>query len=403
MTSIFDYLEYWWFSFSDYPLIIKIAISVIFFSSITTLLLMARIFMVRHSKKTKRDIITRLRPQFFSFVRNIIISRDTYSSDDVYSLFTQNFGKLDKNAYMSLIPTLEDVVKQERNTIDGENYESLIKGLKVDECLEERLDFSSTRARLMALQSLSRLGLTVSDSKILPYTYSSDDMLRKESRASYMGISNNNPFKFLDEEDSLNEWEEINLMQQFEMHHKDQLPDFSKWIRYSEDGEKIKFFVRQAAYFNQQNSLKTITTLLQHSDYKVRKEAIIAIGKMKASDQEAKLIDMYYSEPLAGQFAIIEAISFINSGKSLDFIEKAYDVANNPDLKRVAAEAIYFYGEQGRTLFGKLIRTESSSNKNILRHVQNPLIISALKTFHGYARSYNVNATPVFTTSIPNM
>jgi hypothetical protein len=214
-----------------------------------------------------------------------------------------------------------------------------------------------------------------------------------------MGISNNDPFKFLDEKDSLNEWEEINLMQQFEMHHKDQLPDFSKWLRYSEDEEKIKFFIRQAAYFDQQNSLKTIITLLQHSDYKVRKEAIIAIGKMRAADQEPKLIDMYFAEPLAGQFAIIEAISFINSGKSLEFLEKTYDLANNPDLKRVAAEAIYFYGEEGRNLFDKLIRTENSSNKNILRHVQNPLIISALKTFHGFARSYNVNAVPVFSTN----
>lgn len=403
MTSIFNYLEYWWFSFSDYPIIIKISICVIFFCSLITVVLMARIFMVRHNKKKKREIITRLRPQFFSFVRNIILSKDTYSSDDVYTLFTQNFGKLDKQAYMSLIPTLEDVVKQERDTLDAENYDSVIKGLKVDECLEERLDFSSTRARLMALQSLSRLGLTVSDSKILPYTYSNNDTLRKESRASYMGISNNDPFKFLDEEDSLNEWEEINLMQQFEMHHKDHLPDFSKWIRYSEDAEKIKFFVRQAAYFDQQNSLKTIVTLLQHSDYKVRKEAIIAVGKMNASDQEARLIDMYFSQPLVCQFAIIEALSFINSGKSLVFLEKAYEMANNPDLKRVAAEAIYFYGEEGRTLFDKLIRTESSSNKNILRHVQNPLIISALKTFHGFARSYNVNAEPVFNTGTPHM
>jgi len=403
MTSIFDYAEYWWFSFSDYPLIIRIAISVIFLSSFLTVILMARIFMVRQNKKKKKEIITRLRPQFFSFLRNIIISKDTHSSDDVLTLFTQNFGKLDKNAYISLIPTLEDVVKQERHILDAENYDSVIKGLKIDECLEERLDFSSTRVRLIALQSLSRLGLTVSDSKILPYTYSSDNTLRKESRASYMGISNNDPFKFLDEEDSLNEWEEINLMQQFEMHHKDHLPDFSKWLRYSEDEEKIKFFIRQAAYFNQQTALKTIVTLLQHSDYKVRKEAIIAIGKMKASDQESKLIDMYFSQPLVGQFAIIEAVSFINSGKSLEFLERTYDMANNPDLKRVAAEAIYFYGEEGRNLFDRLIRTENSANKNILRHVQNPLIISAMKTFHGFAKSYNVNAAPVFSTDVPHM
>jgi len=344
-----------------------------------------------------------MRPQFFTFLRNIIISKDTYSIDDVHTLFLNAFGKLNKSAYMSLIPTLEDVVIQDRSILDAENYNSVIKGLKIDECLETRLDYSSTRVRLMALQSLSRLGLTVSDSKILPYAYSNDDVLRKESRASYMGISNNNPFKFFDEEDSFNEWEEINLMQQFQMHHKDHLPDFSKWIRYSEDGEKIKFFVRQAAYFNQQSALTTISTILQHKDYKVRKEAIIAIGKMKAKDQEVKLTDMYFSQPLVCQFAIVEAISFLNTGKSLNFLEEVYNSASNPDLKRLSAEAIYFYGEQGRELFNKLIISESNENKSILQHVENPLIISALKTFHGFAKSYNVNAALVFDSNTPHM
>ncbi|PZR10339.1 MAG: hypothetical protein DI539_21300 [Flavobacterium psychrophilum] len=402
MTSIFDYVEYWWFSFSSYPLIIRIAISVISLCCLTTLLLMARIFIIRRNKRRKKEIITRLRPQFFSFLRNIIISRDAYSSDDVYALFIRNFGKLDKDAYMSLVPTLEDIVAQERDTLDAQNYNSIIKGLKIDKCLEERLDYSSTRMRLLALQSLSRLGLTISDSKILPFAYSNDSVLRKESRVSYMGISHNDPFKFFDEDDGLNEWEEINLMQQFVMHHKEHLPDFSQWIRYSEDEEKIKFFVRQAAFFNQQTSLKTIVKLLQHDDYKVRKEAIIAIGKMKGKEYEGKLIDIYYSQPLACQFAIVEAISFIDSGKSLKFLERLYETAGNPDLKRVTAEAIYFYGEEGRSLFDKLMKTEDVENKNILRHVQNPLILSALKTFHGFAKSYNIRAIPFFDMPAPH-
>ena len=370
MTSIFDYAEYWWFSFSSYPLIIKIAIGVIIFSSFITLLLMTRIFIVRRNKRKKKEIIARMRPQFFSFLRNILLSNDVYSVEDIHTLFTQNFGKLNKQAYMSLIPTLEDVVKQDKQNLNADNYNNVIKGLKIDKCLEERLDYSSTRLRMMALQSLSRLGLTVSDSKILPYTYSGDYTLRKESRASYMGVSNNNPFKFLDEEESLNEWEEINLMQQFEMHHKDHLPDFSKWIRYSDDGEKIKFFIRLAAYFKQDTALNIIGGLLAHDDYKVRKEAIIAIGKLKGEDYEPQMEGMYFSQPLTCQFAIIEALSFINSGKSLEFLEKAYDMASNPDLKRVAAEAIYFYGPQGRQLFARLIKTENSNNKTVLEHVQ---------------------------------
>ncbi|MDV6170365.1 HEAT repeat domain-containing protein [Flavobacterium sp. DG1-102-2] len=396
MTSIIDYAEYWWFSFSSYPLVVKIAICVIVFSSAVTLLLMARIFIVRRNKKRKREIITRLRPQLFSFLRNIILSRDIYTGEDVHTLYEQQFGRLEKRAYLSLIPALEDVVFQEKGTLDSDNYNSVIIGLKINKCLEERLDSSSKRMQLLALQALSRLGLTVADSKILPYAYSNDKVLRKESRASYMGVSNNNPFKFFDEEDTFNEWEEINLMQQFEMHHKDHLPDFSKWIRYSEDDEKIKFFIRQAAYFNQQTALSTIVAILQHDDYRVRKEAIIAIGKLNAADQESKLINLYFSQPLVCQFAIIEAVSFLNTGNSLEFLKNAYELSGNPDLKRLSAEAIYFYGDQGRELFEVLLKTESAANKKILEHVQNKLITSTLKTFHGFAKSYDQNVAPGF-------
>lgn len=347
MTSLIDYVQYWWFSFSSYTLIVKIAIVVILVCSLSTLILMTRIFIVRGNKRRKKEIILRLRPKMFSFLRNILLSNDTYTPDDVYELYVQNFEKLNEKSYISIVPTLEDIVNQERKTLNAVNYNNIIKGLKIDKCLEERLDYSSTRMRMLALQSLSRLGLTISDSKILPYAYSNDDALRKESRISYMGVSNNNPFKFLDDTDSINEWEEINLMHQFEVHHKEHLPNFSKWIEYSDDVEKIKFFIRQAAFFNQQTALNTVVKFLQHEDYRVRKEAILAVGKMKLHESETTLVEIYFSQPLQCQFAIIESISFMNSGKSLEFLKNAYDLAENPDLKRLCAEAIYFYGSEG--------------------------------------------------------
>ena len=389
MTSLIDYVQYWWFSFSSYTLIVKIAIVVILVCSLSTLILMTRIFIVRGNKRRKKEIILRLRPKMFSFLRNILLSNDTYTPDDVYELYVQNFEKLNEKSYISIVPTLEDIVNQERKTLNAVNYNNIIKGLKIDKCLEERLDYSSTRMRMLALQSLSRLGLTISDSKILPYAYSNDDALRKESRISYMGVSNNNPFKFLDDTDSINEWEEINLMHQFEVHHKEHLPNFSKWIEYSDDVEKIKFFIRQAAFFNQQTALNTVVKFLQHEDYRVRKEAILAVGKMKSPESETTLVEIYFSQPLQCQFAIIESISFMNSGKSLEFLKNAYDLAENPDLKRLCAEAIYFYGSEGKLLFNRLLKNESFDNRTILDHVQNSLIISTLKTFHGFAKNYN--------------
>ena len=382
MNTILDYFDHYWISLGAFPIIIQIAVFFIVFSNLATIGLIGSVFFVRRIKKRNQAIVQELRPRMFSFLRNILIANDEYSEAEVYNLFIESFGHLNKKAYLSLIPTLEDVVKQEKFYVESINYQNIIKGLRIDSYLEKRLDFSSTRTRLRAFQSLSRLELTISDSKILPHTYSKNESLRKESRASYVGISNNDPFKFFEIDSDMNEWDQISLMQQFIIHHKHSLPNFTKWIKYSKNPAQIKFFVKVAAYFNQTTSIDTLIELLDSEDHSIRKEAILALGKMHAVNVEPYLVKMYFNQPLACQDAIVEAISFLNTGKSIGFLKTAYGMANNSDSKKLIAEVIYLYGKLGKKLFSDLEATEKDFDLQILNHVKNPLIPSALKTYH---------------------
>ena len=340
------------------------------------------VFVVRRDKARREKIVKELRPRIFSFLRNILISKDSYNDSEVLDMFVENFGAITRKTYISLIPTLEDVVKQEKHQLESHNYDSIIRGLKIDDYLEKRLDFSNTRVRLRAFQSLSRLDLTISDSKILPHTYSRNSSLRKESRSSYVGVSNNDPFKFFDQDNDLNQWDQISLLQQFVLHHQDNLPNFSKWIKYSKDEEQIKFFIKLVAHFKQSTSVNSLTDYLNHASHSVRREAILAVGKMRVREMENKLIKMYFTQPAPCQNAIIEAISYINSGKSIGFLKNAYEMASSHDLKKLIAELIYLYGKPGRAYFDELYKTEIGFNLLILKHVENPLIPSALRTYH---------------------
>jgi hypothetical protein len=339
-----------------------------------------RMLQIRKIKERREKIIMSLRPKMVEFFEGVLKSEHLLTDMEIKQSFSEEFGKLEERAYISLIPSLEEVITNESYLLESVNFRNVILGLEIEQYLEKKLDFSNTRTRLRALQTLSKLKLTVSDSKILPHTYSKNRFLNKESRTSYLGVSKNDPYKFFENStQNLNQWDQIGLMQQFLLHHKDNLPNFSKWIKYSKESSQIIFFIRMVAHFNQESSIPTLIELLESYNHEVRAEAIIALGKMKVDSIEPKFIDLYFSQPSICQNAIIEAVSYIQSGEALDFLKQAYESVNNYEAKKLIAEVIYLYGKKGKDYFKELQKNERGFNQLILQHVENPLITSKLK------------------------
>ena len=210
---------------------IQVAIYFTFLSGIFVLFFLLAIFLTRKKKNTIEKRIKKYQPKMISFYNKILNSKENYSKEEVLQMFNKQFGDIKSEKNKIMIPSLEKVIHNKESVIYSANYKNLILGLGIVDILEKNIDSTSNEKKFKSIQTFSKLNLTISDSKILPHAYSNKKYLYKEARSSYVTISNNAPFKFFDEEYELNKWDQINLLHQFKLHHKDKLPNFGKWIK----------------------------------------------------------------------------------------------------------------------------------------------------------------------------
>lgn len=297
-----------------------------------------------------------------------------YEERDIYEDFNRQVGKLNK-ANLRLITDRLILSKINFNFRVNEPYNRLIRALGIETYIEKKFDFSSSYDKMKGIQELSALSITASESKIFPFTYSGNSQVRKEARSSYLRLSKNDPFKFFDEAtESLNDWDQINLLKHLLSIENTIIPNFSKWVAYSKNESIVSFSIRMCAYFKQKESIPTLFEFLKNDNHSLRAEAIKALGELLASDYEDELREMYTNQPDNCQREIIRAIGKFQSGKSLPFLQMTFKDSIQTDTQKVIAEAIYNYGTEGRKLFEKLLETESGFSLLILKHIANPLI-----------------------------
>lgn len=377
--NILNFFEELWFTFLASPVVIKISVgfAVLNLAAFTILFTITYIFVKKRDNKEK--IFNSKKEEHTQFIAEIL-SEAKLTETEILNRYLRDHGKLNKKAYLGLVPSLKTLLKENTELNLRINYYTLIRALKIDEYLEKKLDFTSIETRLATFHNLSRLKLTISDSKILSHTFSKNSYLRKGARSAYVGISNNNPFKFFDQADNnLNYWDQINLMQKLELHHKNNLPNFSNWIKYSKNSSQLTFLIRTTAYFQQYNSVNALISLLETDDHNIREEVIKALTSLKITKVETKLKAIYFNQPTKCQDAIIEAILNFNTQKSLEFFRKAFFASNNSYSKQLILEAIYLYGPTSKEMFDELHKEAKEEDKKLFEHIKNPLNTHRIK------------------------
>ncbi|MBP3944239.1 HEAT repeat domain-containing protein [Sphingobacteriaceae bacterium WQ 2009] len=362
------------FFFSFVPWIIRLAIGFIVFNLLVFLALFFSTYFLIRKKKRQEAHYLAYEKAYKDAIHKVLANANVLSASSILDRFETQFGRLTSVKYEEINNALIDLVTADPKLYSCNNYTPLIDGLKIKKYLERKLDFSKTANRLKAMKQLSSLKITVSDSKILPFTFSKNTPIRKGARTAYVVISNNNPFKFFELSDNqMNEWDQINLLQQLELHHKGNLPNFSNWIKYSKDPSQIIFSVRAIAHFRQQGATEGLLQLLATDNHMIREEVIRAMASLRITDGEDKLKEIYSSQPRKCQVAIIEALAQIYSMRSLDFFVDTLRITTNAELKKVLLEAIYSYGIAGREVFNNLLLTAKDFDLIILNHIKHPL------------------------------
>jgi hypothetical protein len=375
LLNIIDTFFSFYARISSFPLIIQICISFILGSIILFTLFVSIVSFIRYQYNKLKNKEEKINPVIDELILKYLFDdKHKFESAEIRQDFLNRIGKLNPQN----LNFITDRLIACKNNFDigiSPQFNSLVNALGIDSHISKKLSFSSSFDKMKGIQELSSLAITASESEIFPFTYSPNTNIRKEARTSYMRLSKNDPFKFFDEsKEPLNTWDQINLLKHLMSIENKVIPTFSKWIAYSQNESIILFCIKMCAYFKQQESIPVLINFLKTNDHELRAEAIKALGELNANQTESLLIEMFTNQPDICQMEIIRAIGKFQTGKAIDFLHHAFENSTNIETRKVAAEAIYGYGEIGQELYNAMEHGNDPDTTLVLEHIANPLI-----------------------------
>lgn len=243
----------------------------------------------------------------------------------------------------------------------------------------EKMSFKKMKSfswsnKVKGIRELTDMDIIISDVNILPLTNSKRHELRAEARNAYIKLSKNEPFKFFDiSTEPLLMWDQIELFKTITTTENIAIPNFARWVTYSNNKSIISFCLKLIVHYNQIDAAPAVMKLLDNKDHVLRAEAINCLGKLKVEEVEQRLIHIYSNQPLKCQIEILKAIGRFETGKSFQFLKQEFLYSTDFDIRKNAALSLV-KNAGSQQLITELMEASSDENKLILKHSMNPLI-----------------------------
>lgn len=396
------------FKIKAYPLVIQISIVFIFMSLFMSLFFIVYLTLLRRVYSIREKLENKVAPKINELFEKILFEDYLDDEEEIRKEFEKTVNKQGKKRFSNkkqasnsyeMDLAIDTLIRIRANANEeSKRYPLIFNALEIEKYLNSKFSFTSSGTKKKAIEYFSDLGLANSDSTVLTYTYSNNEELQTEARLSYLNISKNDPYRFFDElKGEMNKWSQVKLMNLLiEQSNTVGLPNFGKWIGYSNNNSLVIFLLKAAAYFNQKKAIEIIRTKIQDNDHELRAEAILALGKLGDVEYENEFKRIYFNEPDLSQAAIIKAVGFLATGNSLDFLKTSFYESKDLDIQKNIALVIYDYGDEGKQMFREMKEEmeqllekeikESKENKELLdseivyrdllfKHAENDLIL----------------------------
>jgi len=369
------YLYYLYYTFLGFPFIIRVAVFAITVFVPVFAIAFFTLTHVRQRYYQKRRLQEILRKKYYDKIRSIITSEKMYLPNEIETTLNCNVKKLSKKKKRILTNNILKIYDREE-FVNESNYQRLIDYFGLRQFWEGKLKYGTLASRQRALRKLDDFDIEIPGSVITSLTYNRNQYLRKRARSSYMYFSKNSPFKFLDEnfDKTFNNWDKVEIHRMLNRRLDKGLPNLSQWLKNSENSDFQCFLVDEIKHFNQDICAPYLHEMLETQDIMLRKHCIEALGEMRYCESEKSLVNSYAMQPLIVQQSIIKAVQKLNTGKSLSFLEQAYNDAHDSESRIAILRAIFNYGEKGKVLFASMKNGASGFSALVFEHVSNPLI-----------------------------
>ncbi|MBC7915033.1 MAG: HEAT repeat domain-containing protein [Pyrinomonadaceae bacterium] len=176
-----------------------------------------------------------------------------------------------------------------------------------------------------------------------------NEYIRMEAQISMIKFHGFDGLDFLDEITyPLSEWHQINILKELAFLAAANFKGIGNWLK-SKNDSVIVFALKLCATYHQFDLYDKIADCLEHTNPKVRLQAIRCLKEIYVDTTARQLIRIYQSQPKIHQLAILKALQEIAAPESLSFLENQLFSDDN-QIKLEAARALYKCGLEGEIL-----------------------------------------------------
>lgn len=369
----------WLDSFLGFPFVIQIAAISIVVSVCFILFIQFRILQTRISGYRRQKRLDKINPIIDAVISEQVILRSDLSDGVSVDNVPLDLSGFDHPAFRNAAnrQLLLDRLVSYRKSFGGKTG-GLLRRIYLELGME-KMSFSKMKSfrwnnKVKGIRELTDMDIIISDVNILPLTNSKRHELRSEARNAYIKLSKNEPFKFFDiSTEPLLMWDQIELFKTITTTENIAVPNFARWVTYSNNKSIISFCLKLIVYYNQTDAAPAVIKLLDNKDHVLRGEAINCLGKLKYEEVEQQLIHIYSNQPLRCQIEILKAIGRFETGKSTAFLKQEFLYSTDFDIRKNAALSIV-KSTQDRSVITELMEASSEENQLIIKHSMNPLI-----------------------------
>lgn len=379
----FDYVSYYFFllyyKFIGYPMVLRICISIVTLCVIFYLFLAVYIVWGIFSRRNDKNIRERIFCRYYEPLLAVLTDPARRRVDEIAEFVGHNIKKRLKNKEMRfLVQVLTKIKIDAGDRFNNVNSQAVQGVFKVGSFLEREIQFGRPKFKVQALLAIQSINGYVSEAVLVRFLYHRKMELRHAARYAFMWLSQNNPFRFFDEDLTmkLHRWDmaEIHAI----LIHRQQmgfvLPNFIKWVNDAvEENVKI-FFVREIRYFDERENCAQLAEMLNTKTWSLRSEIVRTLGQMRYAEAEDRLTAIYDVQPEFIKQDILASVAEIDSGRSAAFLRTAYETADDMTTKLSALKALYRYGAEGRAEFARLESDSEGFTAKLFAHIRNPLI-----------------------------
>jgi hypothetical protein len=305
------YFDYFNFNFYTFPFVVRIAVSITFVFLTFVFCMLITLFLRKLISKQEIKINTDEKSKCYMLLEAIITFKDNVTYN-VLEEKSSHFKKVCGNDSKRIIKVLLSIKKEFPNEFNFDNSRGICRLFDLGALWDENLSKGSLKEKIEALDEITGLNASISESTLSKLVYHKNSELRKRARIAQIHLSQHDPFRFFEEEfdQDFTKWDKIKIHNILLHRTVNTIPNFARWIPKIKNEDLQCLFIFEIGYFSQIENKNFVFELFRNTiSDKVKVQCIKTLDVLGIQTYKEQLIKLYPICSEKVQLCIIDVLT----------------------------------------------------------------------------------------------